>query len=63
MEWIKTSERLPGEVEPVLCLYASGMYVLYLDPFEYWHDYNGDLFGYTPSHWMPLPEPPENDNA
>ncbi len=58
LDWIEIKDKLPEECEPVLAFVNGGMYVMHIDPFGFWHDYNGDLFGDIPACWMPLPEPP-----
>ena len=74
-EWIKCRERLP-EWQGMKCLVALGDTIEmaeYWFPEPGVHDaeeaewipsrgpFTDDTLGYTPSHWMPLPEPPKED--
>ena len=62
-EWIPVAERWPEQFKPVLVYYNrngySGMGVA-----EYYHDGDTKVWrgfgGFIPTHWMPLPEPPED---
>ncbi|MDK2633142.1 DUF551 domain-containing protein [Pantoea stewartii subsp. indologenes] len=62
MEWIKCSERMPNDVEFVLCVEKRPDYGTYGKPFLCWHDGDGWVgksnYRPTVTHWMPLPEPP-----
>lgn len=63
MEWTPVTERWPEQFKPVLVYYNrngySGMGVA-----EYYHDGDTKVWrgfgGFIPTHWMPLPEPPED---
>lgn len=69
-EWIKCSERLPEEQIEVLVWYEGtgmvpgsiGIDHLAKDRFENGAPLTWYLAGDTVTHWMPLPEPP-NENA
>lgn len=74
--WIPCSERLPGTSQRVLFwpYRVSRCYVGYYSHTsragDVWFETDGDCVEhvtvYTASHWMPLPEPPEeggNENA
>lgn len=51
-KWIPVTERLPKPFVTVLTCFLGGVYFGYRQP-------NVDWEGVT--HWMPLPEPPEED--
>jgi len=58
--WIPVSERLPEEDVDVLVMTNYGMHVADLDEYGTWNASHGDSWQFPkPSHWMPLPEPPE----
>ena len=67
MEWIKVETRRPKFGEYVL-VYNS-IYGRYLSAYQEiaesgwgdWTDVDGRRGGLPPSHWMPLPEPPQED--
>lgn len=61
VKWIPVSERLPEYGRPVL-LYFNRNNHNSMGVGDYYHD--GDTLiwrgcGFIPTHWMPLPEPPE----
>ena len=64
-EWISVDERLPKSNTPVLVFYLSGGFknpsqnvALYFDGIEWRSLTGGYRFDNSPSHWMPLPNPP-----
>jgi hypothetical protein len=58
--WIPVSERLPEEDVDVLVMTNYGMHVADLDEDGLWNASHGDSWQFPePTHWMPLPEPPE----
>ena len=73
MEWINVKDRLPKDEVPVLVayigindrkLYADGMANIRYGGWCWYEDYYGDndeKVAVTITHWMPLPEPPEED--
>ena len=71
MKWISVKDRLPEEFESVLVCNLNGITqderdieiaILHEDKiFYYVAPWNYDLFSIAKAtHWMPLPEPPEN---
>ncbi len=68
MEWISVEDRLPETNEAVLLHGCSCCCVAYLDVYGQWEP-EGVESSYdmayvvlqvgNPTHWMPLPEPPE----
>lgn len=59
-EWIPVSERLPNEGEPVLAFCPMiGTQVAHVTEEGAWYWGTSGCLGYTATHWMPLPEPPE----
>ena len=60
-EWISIDDRLPEKFTHVLCLYPSKNYGsnIVVDYMESDRGYFAEQFKYgSPTHWMPLPEPP-----
>lgn len=58
-KWISVKDRLPEEGETVLCYYESDLIGVCTRLHKIWED----SYGYWESddaitHWMPLPEPP-----
>ncbi|MDU5828517.1 MAG: DUF551 domain-containing protein [Mixta calida] len=66
-EWIKCSERMPEGEEAVMAYWPRTGHiedVIFVfdedDPKQRYHIlYDGERMAQEPSHWMPLPEPPE----
>ena len=57
--WIPVEERLPEDAVPVLASDGKDVSVcLYGELKKRWHHVD-DYFDWKPTHWMPLPEPPE----
>jgi len=68
--WIPTDAHLPASGEDVL-IWCSGRYVVAVlvvgederGPWRDFMDSSSDSMLEWPSHWMPLPQPPESLNA
>lgn len=66
--WISVTERLPRMWEEVMLQFPNNQAVGFHDGDSGWAVFSGDNF-YTyvapeevhPTHWMPLPEPPEEE--
>lgn len=69
MEWISVKERLPEENQRVILhipMVAEGGNVRtgWLEPIKMWFTDSRDrLFYKQVTHWMPLPEPPKEDET
>ena len=63
--WIPVTERLPKKDQEVLvCLFRDNPHIAWHDG-EYWctEDFRLDEpDDWQPTHWMPLPEPPESES-
>lgn len=69
MNWISVKDRLPEDEEAVLVYYRFddeskmsfyGILTYYVyDPYPHWQH---ESTGLKVTHWMPLPEPPEEGN-
>lgn len=61
--WISVSERLPKEDEVVLVFGGRSIYTAYYGENRWggigWHKLNSKYHNCNPTHWMPLPKPPE----
>ena len=63
MNWISVKDRLPENTDEVLVCFIGWddlqfQSVMYLENGD-WYNEHGDPC-YTVTHWMPLPEPPNN---
>ena len=65
LTWIPVTERLPEKGVNVIALGSrGGVYTAQYKGSIYWHKLNARNHMCEPTHWMPLPNPPEeNDNA
>ena len=61
-KWISVEERLPNKIERVLV--TDGMFVCeaWLSLYGSWMRIGSELRIVTPTHWMPMPEPPKEDD-
>ena len=62
-KWIPVEERLPKEDEVVLVFGGRSIYTAYYGENRWggigWHKLNSKYHNCSPTHWMPLPEPPK----
>lgn len=58
--WIKCSERLPGKKHGQVLAWLAGCHYIarFSKRLDFWLDSSDEVVS-TPTHWMPLPEPPE----
>lgn len=59
--WISVREGLPEFGVDVLAYVAGMVVVASLDADDGWQCENDDVAGDVPTHWMPLPPPPQDD--
>lgn len=61
--WIPVTERLPALGKTVLVFGGKSIYTAYygerMASWFGWHKLNSKCHYCNPTHWMPLPEPPE----
>ncbi|EFO2324946.1 DUF551 domain-containing protein [Escherichia coli] len=63
--WINCSERMPKGYADVLVTDGEHVEVKWWDESGYWNSWtelNSDIFADEITHWMPLPEPPQEVN-
>lgn len=58
--WISVKDRLPENKQWALCKCRAGIYEVLRNDFGSWYHDKGHTYmsGFV-THWMPLPEPPE----
>lgn len=54
-EW-RPIETAPKDGTTILVFHNGSMWTVLWSDVQEWHDAND--YGYTPTHWMPLPKPP-----
>lgn len=59
MTWVKTSDEKPKLWEAVWAYHSGYYYAAYLDNEGVWRMDEDCELATTPTHWMPLPEPPK----
>lgn len=59
--WIPVTERLPEFGERVLVSNGGFVCESFLSQSGKWQRSGVDMFFMTPTHWMPLPEPPKEE--
>jgi hypothetical protein len=60
VRWVPVSERLPAWCKYYLCLLDNTVAVMKWDGIH-WFDLNDEGgLAYQPTHWMPLPPPPQD---
>lgn len=58
-EWISVEDRLPKDWEDVLVLLQCGDCIVAARSGKYWRErWCHSMLDRPPTHWMPLPEPP-----
>ncbi|WP_315969865.1 DUF551 domain-containing protein [Escherichia coli] len=63
--WISCSDRMPKGYADVLVTDGEHVEVKWWDESGYWNSWtelNSDIFADEITHWMPLPEPPQEVN-
>ncbi|EFO2009324.1 DUF551 domain-containing protein, partial [Escherichia coli] len=63
--WISCSELMPKGYADVLVTDGEHVEVKWWDESGYWNSWtelNSDIFADEITHWMPLPEPPQEVN-
>lgn len=59
MEWVRTNKKMPLDGERVLTFNdVTGIQFLFHSNKGWKYCYNGNLFEFTVTHWMKLPEIP-----
>lgn len=64
MEWISVKDRLSDEPMEYIVMVkgaATPTTLLYDDNGDWFEEYYGERIDYNVTHWMPLPEPPKED--
>lgn len=56
--WIRTTERLPDNGSRVIGYWPHGMETTFFSEGD-WLFFDGDCVAKPPTHWMPLPKPPQ----
>lgn len=59
MTWFKTSDERPEQFVAVLAYFNGMYYAAFMGDDETWRMDEDNDEATTPTHWMPLPEPPK----
>ena len=61
-KWISVKDGLPEKWQNVLVVRTDGAFRLdFIGSLDVWYD-DVNFVGYPVTHWMPLPEPPKEDD-
>lgn len=58
-EWVKCSDRMPDAFKAVLTFEEGFISIMCWNNGKYWQECNTNDDFRVPTHWQPLPEPPQ----
>jgi hypothetical protein len=61
--WVSVNDRLPEDTKQKIVFHKRGVSFAYFSGNYWWSSIGGRHSLDTVTHWMSLPEPPEEDNA
>jgi hypothetical protein len=65
-QWVKTSDRMPDELQDVIGYWQGLMdmtlYRIIQGETHWWSEHKRRYVQLPPSHWHPLPQPPEDQS-